>query len=61
MARDVVSVSTTTSVSEVAGVLVGKRISAVPVVGADGRALSRIFGEARKRAIPPAGFRQPAC
>jgi CBS domain-containing protein len=36
MTRDVVSVSTATPVSEIAGVLAGKRISAVPVVGADG-------------------------
>jgi CBS domain-containing protein len=37
MTRDMVSVSTATPVSEIAGVLAGKRISAVPVVGADGR------------------------
>jgi CBS domain-containing protein len=37
MTRDVVSVSTASPVSEIAGVLAGKRISAVPVVGADGR------------------------
>ena len=36
MTRDVVSVSTTTLVNEIAGVLAGNRISAVPVVGADG-------------------------
>ncbi|EIM26786.1 CBS domain-containing protein [Microvirga lotononidis] len=36
MTRDVVSVSTASPVSEIAGVLAGKRISAVPVVGADG-------------------------
>jgi CBS domain-containing protein len=36
MTRDVVSVSTATPVSEIAGVLAGKRISAVPVVAADG-------------------------
>jgi len=39
MTRDVVSVSTATPVSEIAGALVGKRISAVPVVGADGSLL----------------------
>ncbi len=39
MTRDVVSVSTATPVSEVAGALAGKRISAVPVVGADGSLL----------------------
>jgi CBS domain-containing protein len=37
MTRDVVSVSTVTPVSAVANILAGKRISAVPVVGADGR------------------------
>jgi CBS domain-containing protein len=37
MTRDVVSVSTASPVSEIAGALAGKRISAVPVVGADGR------------------------
>ena len=36
MTRDVVCISTATPVSEIAGVLAGKRISAVPVVGADG-------------------------
>jgi CBS domain-containing protein len=36
MTRDVVSVSTATPVSEIAGVLAGRRISAVPVVAADG-------------------------
>jgi CBS domain-containing protein len=36
MTRDVVSVSAATPVSEIANVLAGKRISAVPVVGADG-------------------------
>jgi CBS domain-containing protein len=39
MTRDVVSVSTATPVSEIAGALAGKRISAVPVVGADGSLL----------------------
>ncbi len=39
MTRDVIAVSTATPVSEIAGVLAGKRISAVPVVGADGRLL----------------------
>ncbi|EIM29844.1 CBS domain-containing protein [Microvirga lotononidis] len=39
MTRDVVSVSTATPVSEIANVLAGKRISAVPVIGADGRLL----------------------
>jgi CBS domain-containing protein len=37
MTRDVVCVSTATPVSEVANILAGKRISAVPVVGVDGR------------------------
>jgi CBS domain-containing protein len=37
MTRDVISVSTATPVSEIANVLSGKRISAVPVVGVDGR------------------------
>jgi CBS domain-containing protein len=36
MTRDVVSVSTATPVNEIAGVLAGRRISAVPVVAADG-------------------------
>jgi CBS domain-containing protein len=36
MTRDVVCVSTATPVSEIAGVLAGRRISAVPVVAADG-------------------------
>ena len=36
MTRDVVCVSTAAPVSEIAGVLAGKRISAVPVVGGDG-------------------------
>ena len=39
MTRDVVSVSTVTPVSEVAGVLARKRISAVPVINADGNLL----------------------
>ncbi|QRM35964.1 CBS domain-containing protein [Microvirga sp. VF16] len=39
MTRDVVSVSTATPVSEIAGALAGKRISGVPVVGADGSLL----------------------
>jgi len=39
MTREVVSISTVTPVSEIAGALAGKRISAVPVVGADGRLL----------------------
>lgn len=39
MTRDVISVSTATPVSEIASILVGKRISAVPVVGADGSLL----------------------
>jgi CBS domain-containing protein len=39
MTRDVVSVSTATPVSEIAGVLAGKQISAVPVVGVDGSLL----------------------
>jgi len=37
MTRDVVSVSTVTPVSEIANVMAGKRISAVPVVCAKGR------------------------
>jgi CBS domain-containing protein len=37
MTRDVVSVSTATPVSEIANILAGKRISAVPVVDVDGR------------------------
>lgn len=36
MTRDVISVSTATPVSEIAGALAAKRISAVPVVGVDG-------------------------
>ena len=32
MTRDVISVSTATPVSEIAGILVGMKISAVPVV-----------------------------
>jgi len=36
MTRDVISVSTATPVSEIAGALACRRISAVPVVGADG-------------------------
>jgi CBS domain-containing protein len=39
MTRDVISVSTATPVSEIASALAGKRISAVPVVGADGSLL----------------------
>lgn len=39
MTRDVVSVSTATPVTEIANVLAGKKISAVPVVGADGSLL----------------------
>jgi hypothetical protein len=39
MTRDVVSVSTATPVSEIAGALAGKRISAVPVVATDGSLL----------------------
>lgn len=39
MTREVVSVSTVTPVSEIADLLAGKRISAVPVVGADGSLL----------------------
>jgi CBS domain-containing protein len=42
MTRDVVSVSTATPVSEIAGALAGKRISAVPVVGADGSLLGLV-------------------
>lgn len=42
MTRDVVSVSTATPVSEIANVLAGKRISAVPVVSADGSLLGII-------------------
>ncbi len=37
MTRDVISVSTATPISEVANIMAGKRISAVPVVGVDGR------------------------
>ena len=42
MTQDVISVSTATPVSEVAGVLVGMRIGAVPVIGADGSLLGII-------------------
>src|SRR4029079_18986880 len=37
MTRDVISVSTATPVSEIAGILVGMKISAVPVVSMEGR------------------------
>jgi CBS domain-containing protein len=39
MTRDVISVATATPVNEIANVMTGRRISAVPVVGADGRLL----------------------
>lgn len=60
MTRDLVSVSAAAPVSEIASLLAGKRISAVPVVGADGSLLGIVSeSDLIRRAEIETGRRRP--